>query len=237
MTIIWLIYKTTNTVTGKIYVGQHKTGTVDDGYLGSGKIIRRAIKKYGDDAFTREILEICGSKEEANTAEEKWITKLDSTNKDIGYNITPHAYGGQPLSNESRQKISEKMKGRKLSEETKEKMRKPKPPRSDEHTENQRKSRIGKRWYHNPISGDSRQFQMGEQPLDWVMGRPEAHMEAVRTDSANNKRSISGKQKVVSDEVRLKISKSLMGHSVSNETKQKISQSLKEYNNEKTCNN
>lgn len=47
MSIMWLIYKTTNTVNGKIYVGQHKTKRIEDGYLGSGKNIQKAIEKYG----------------------------------------------------------------------------------------------------------------------------------------------------------------------------------------------
>ena len=49
------IYKITNLVTGDIYVGQHTTSNLDDGYLGSGTIIRYAIKKYGADNFKKEI--------------------------------------------------------------------------------------------------------------------------------------------------------------------------------------
>lgn len=42
----FIIYKTTCLVNQKIYVGQHNT-SANDGYLGTGKIIKLAIRKYG----------------------------------------------------------------------------------------------------------------------------------------------------------------------------------------------
>ena len=52
----YLVYKITNNVNGKIYIGMHRTDIVDDGYMGSGKLIKCAIAKYGVDVFTREVL-------------------------------------------------------------------------------------------------------------------------------------------------------------------------------------
>ena len=51
----YLIYKITNTVNNKIYVGCHKTQNVNDNYMGSGKILQHAIAKYGISKFTKEI--------------------------------------------------------------------------------------------------------------------------------------------------------------------------------------
>ena len=51
----YFVYKTTNVKNGKIYIGVHR-GDVDDGYLGSGKLIKQAIKKHGVESFVREIL-------------------------------------------------------------------------------------------------------------------------------------------------------------------------------------
>lgn len=53
------IYKTTNVVTGKFYIGMHSTNKMDDGYLGSGIHLRRSLRKYGRENHTLEILESC----------------------------------------------------------------------------------------------------------------------------------------------------------------------------------
>ncbi len=51
-----ILYKTTCLIDGTIYVGAHSTKNVNDGYLGSGNVIREKIKQYGKSAFKREIL-------------------------------------------------------------------------------------------------------------------------------------------------------------------------------------
>jgi group I intron endonuclease len=86
-----IIYKTTNLINGKIYVGKAKTDNPD--YLGSGVILAQAICKYGKEFFQKEILEECND----NIIDERevfWIQKLNSTNNTIGYNITPGGTGG-----------------------------------------------------------------------------------------------------------------------------------------------
>jgi len=84
-----IIYKTTNLVNGKIYVG--KDSSNNPKYLGSGRVIAFAIKKYGKKNFRKEILEICDLSK-VDEREIFWINKLDSRNRKIGYNI---AEGGQ----------------------------------------------------------------------------------------------------------------------------------------------
>ena len=51
------IYKTTNTKNGKYYIGMHSTNDLEDGYMGSGKIVRNSIRKHGKEFHTKEILE------------------------------------------------------------------------------------------------------------------------------------------------------------------------------------
>lgn len=86
------IYKTTNNVNGKIYIGQHRSDDFDPNYYGSGKILKRAIKKYGIESFSVSVLTYCNSKSEMDSLERQFIKIYDSRNPSIGYNI---AYGGE----------------------------------------------------------------------------------------------------------------------------------------------
>lgn len=169
-----IIYKTTNLIDGKIYVGQDSNNNPN--YLGSGLKIKRAIKKYGKVNFKKEVLEECKNVSELNEREVYWIAKLGTTNRKIGYNISiggaegdrkkgykilieigryqywvekygvdeanlRHERWKEKISNyqqekinngwshtdEAKKKIGNSSKNRVISEETKEKMRKPKP--------------------------------------------------------------------------------------------------------------
>ena len=60
----YYIYKTTNNINGKFYYGKHY-GLLDDDYLGSGTIIKQAIKKYGKENFTKEIIYIATDEADA----------------------------------------------------------------------------------------------------------------------------------------------------------------------------
>lgn len=89
----YLVYKTTNLVNGKIYIGKHETNDINDGYLGSGNLIRRAIKKYGRENFKREILFECSSKEEMDIKEAELVNE-EFLKRDDVYNIKLGGDGG-----------------------------------------------------------------------------------------------------------------------------------------------
>jgi hypothetical protein len=69
------IYKTTCKITGKFYVGMHSSDSIDDGYLGSGKILGYSRKKYGDENHVREILEFCSSRDELKQREKEIVNE------------------------------------------------------------------------------------------------------------------------------------------------------------------
>ena len=89
----YLIYKTTNKINGKYYIGMHKTNNIDDDYIGSGTYFRKALKKYGRENFEREILEFCNSEEEMRKAEIRYITE-DVVNDKNSYNLKLGGSGG-----------------------------------------------------------------------------------------------------------------------------------------------
>lgn len=89
------IYKTTNLINGKIYVGKHKASQFNPDYKGSGKLITRAINKYGEANFKTIMLCTCNDLVELNNTEKKYILELNSNYlTGCGYNISPGGDGG-----------------------------------------------------------------------------------------------------------------------------------------------
>jgi len=84
----YTIYKTTNLINNKFYIGMHKTKNIDDGYLGSGKYILNSINKYGKENFKKEILFILNSEDEMILKEKEILTEeFLKENEDKIYNI------------------------------------------------------------------------------------------------------------------------------------------------------
>jgi len=109
-----IIYKTTNLLNNKIYIGQSNYN--DPTYYGSGKWLKRSIKKYGKENFRKETIEEC-NEVELNEREIYWINFYQS-NK-FGYNISRGGQKGWMIglkhSEETKKKISELNKGEKNS--------------------------------------------------------------------------------------------------------------------------
>ena len=78
----YFVYKITNLINGKYYIGVHK-GTKYDGYLGSGKLIKKAISKYGVENFNKEILFEFNTKDEAYSKEKELVVSEGWSHYDI----------------------------------------------------------------------------------------------------------------------------------------------------------
>jgi len=94
---IYIVYKTTNLVNGKIYVGIHKQKTKwFDGYFGSGILLQAAIKKYGIENFVRETLHEYETLNECRKKEYEIVDVEFCKRKDT-YNISIGGTGGDTL--------------------------------------------------------------------------------------------------------------------------------------------
>lgn len=113
-------YEIKNNLNGKIYRGIHSTNNLNDGYMGSGVGIRNAIQKYGEESFTKTILKFFDTREEL-AAYEKQQVDLNFILREDTYNqITggeKHTILGAKLSQEAKDKISKRNKGKKRSDE------------------------------------------------------------------------------------------------------------------------
>jgi hypothetical protein len=94
-----IIYKTTNLVNGRYYIGMHSTKNVEDGYLGSGKRLMAEVKKYGIDSFERQIL-FKESSREALKKREAAIVNEELLKDPLCLNLRNGGEGGGGFSSE-----------------------------------------------------------------------------------------------------------------------------------------
>lgn len=98
--MFYTIYKITNLVNDKVYIGKHQTLDLDDAYMGSGKHLNRAIAKYGIVNFKKEILFCFDNGEDMNVKESELVTE-EFCSRDDTYNICIGGKGGFSYINNS----------------------------------------------------------------------------------------------------------------------------------------
>lgn len=125
------VYKITNKINGKIYIGITNQGSGvryykhwSDARKGDPCPMHKAMAKYGKENFTLEIIDFADTYEELKEKEKFYIKKFNSMDRSIGYNLTEGGDGtfGRFHSEETKEKIRQKALGRKASEEAKKKM-------------------------------------------------------------------------------------------------------------------
>lgn len=101
------IYITTNNINGMKYIGQRKYDKKEKwkSYLGSGIYLNRAIKKYGRENFSREIIEECETKEILDNQEKHWIQFYNAVNSKNFYNIANGGNGGNTIAGYSDEQL------------------------------------------------------------------------------------------------------------------------------------
>lgn len=90
---LYYVYKITNILNNKVYIGCHSTYDINDGYMGSGKYINRAYKKYGIENFKKEILSYYTNSTDMFAAE-AMIVNREFIKEDTNYNLAEGGRGG-----------------------------------------------------------------------------------------------------------------------------------------------
>lgn len=173
------VYKITNLVNGKIYVGKHSTNSLEDGYMGSGVVLKQAYQKYGLENFNKEVIDYYTNEVELNQGEIYWIGQFNSTDPNVGYNLTyggdgGAAHKGHIHSIEAKRKMSETKKGKHHSEETRRKMSEVQKGKhlSEEHRRKMSEACKGKIGFwkdkkRKPFSEEHRRKMSEAQKLAW----------------------------------------------------------------------
>jgi NUMOD3 motif len=91
--MFYTIYKIINKINGKTYIGCHKTINLEDGYMGSGKYLNRAIEKNGIENFEKQILFVYNNREEMLSKEKELVNEDYLTNENT-YNLKLGGEGG-----------------------------------------------------------------------------------------------------------------------------------------------
>ena len=87
--MFYIIYKITNQINNKIYIGAHITANIYDDYMGSGKYLQNSIKKYGLASFTKTVLHIFDNitemfAKEFELVDEAFVSRKDTYNLKLG---------------------------------------------------------------------------------------------------------------------------------------------------------
>jgi group I intron endonuclease len=240
-----LIYKATNKINGKSYVGQtihsmekrmgeHLSGASN----GSISYFHKSIRKYGKENFKWEVLCECNDIDELNEMEKYYIKENNSF--DGGYNLTTGGEG-YIMSEITKQKMSESRMGRIVSDETKKKI--------SESSKGRKAWNAGKTGVYSQETLDKfSKSKTGKNHYAYGKHLPKEHRENISKGCRGKKvsketreklsKALKGKytgenssfyEKTHSDELKKRWSDMKKGNKISDEQKQKISNSLKEY--------
>lgn len=231
----FFIYITINRINQKQYIGSH-FGYLNDAYLGSGVILKKAIKRYGKNSFSRSILEIVDNKEDIFVRELHWIKFYNADQSDMFYNVSSSPSGGFDLSNYTQKQKNKilKRKWRGIKKSRKIAATKSAQTRStwtiDQVISNRARASVNAlSWWRNLTQEERAKF------IRMRTCKLQAAFKKNRKD-ISKKQSISQKHRwsLIPNEQRMKIGQKISnaqkGKIATNEQKIKISNTLKLYN-------
>ena len=188
------VYIITNKINHKFYIGKHSTDDLDDGYMGSGIAINKAIQKYGIENFSKRILCFCDSAEDAYKVEEFLVTD-NLIKRDDCYNMMVGGVGGPTLNG-----IENGMYGKTHTLETRKKMS---------------EARIGKpSWNKGKHFSEESRKKMSEAHIgkpSWNKGKHLSEETKEKISNANKGKESSFKGKHFSEETKIKMSEAHKG--------------------------
>lgn len=205
-----IIYKTTNLINGKFYIG--KDCKNNPNYIGSGNNLLKAVKKYGIENFNKEILEYCTSNEELSEREKYWIEITNA--RGIGYNIAEGGSGGKTIPVVwNKGKTYEELMGEKKAKKVKEKL-------SNSH-KGLKQSEETKQKKNKKLTGQKRTKETGIKISNSLKGKK-------ISESTKNKISMTLKEYYKNNpEAGQKISNKNKGRKLNDSQKKKISEGIK----------
>jgi hypothetical protein len=224
----YLLYEITNLVNDKNYIGQHTTNNVEDGYMGSGKLITAALKKYGKENFKKEILLYAKNEVALNFFERSLVTP-EFCALESNYNLREGGGYGGKHSQETINKILATKKAWSLEKKA-------------EVTSKISAAHIGiKRGPHSPetkvkISAGNKGKKLSLETKAKLSQAKKGKKGAPRTPEwlakiqETKRRNGTNKGRKHTPEARAKISAALKGKITSPETRAKMSIAAKTYN-------
>lgn len=217
-----IIYKTTCLITSKFYIGMHSSDCLEDGYLGSGYILKRSVKKHGEKNHVRETLEYCPDRKTLR-ARERAVVDLFLGIDPLCINI---AKGGcepinrntkrRPMSEATKKKISQANKGRRFTDEHRKKLSRARKGASPWNK--------GRSWTEEEKKKISDSLKGRPCPTKGMKGSPLTDEHKAKLSCALKGKN---KGKKMSEEQKEKLRQANRGKVIPDDVRQKISQANK----------
>lgn len=179
----YYIYLTTNLINNKKYIGQHK-GKATDSYLGSGINLVKAIKKYGKENFTKEILLYCETQEETDIMEKFYIQQYNAVEDENFYNLTEGGQQGDGWRAAQKWLKNNPEKAKEIYQKNYQNLQKWKEENPEKFQEQVIKPMLdgAKKWrLEHPKEVEQNMIKVNQAKIEWEKNNPKQHQAQIDT--------------------------------------------------------